>query len=497
MTFIDGTVVNVALPALQTGLNATITDVQWVVEAYTLFLSALILVGGSLGDQLGRKRVFLIGVVSFTAASIFCGFATSPRVLIIARALQGIGAAFLMPGSLAIISATFSDADRGRAIGTWSGFSALAGALGPVIGGWLIQHASWRAAFFINVPLAIIVVELSVRFMKESRDPSRSAGIDWMGAMLGVLGLGGIVFGLLEWSPLGPGHPLVIGSLAGGAVCLAVLIVVERRASNPMLPLHLFGSRTFALANVLTLLLYGALGIVMFLLPLDLIQVQHYSPTQAGAALVPFAVIMFSLSRWAGGLIARVGPRIPLTIGPAIAAVGVVLFASGGSGSSYWSNVFPAVCLLGFGMTVTVAPLTTTVMGAVDTVHAGVASGINNTIARVAGLLAIAVFGLVLVHRFDAQVRPRLDALALPGAVRAQVNSELPKMAGARIDSVAIEPRQRVAVEGTIDDAFVSGFRLVMFGAAILALIGAAFGAGIRLDKTGRLRKVSGARTTT
>src|ERR1700738_3925308 len=353
MTFIDGTVVNVALPALQANLRATITDVQGVVEAYTLVLSALILVGGAMGDQFGRKRVFLFGVVSFTAASIFCGIAPSPRVLIVARALQGIGAAFLVPGSLAIISATFADAERGRAIGTWSGFSAITTALGPVIGGWLIEHVSWRSAFFLNVPLAVIVVVLSLRFMNESRDPSRSARIDWLGAILGVVGLGGLVFGLLEWAPLGASSPLVIGSLALGVVCLVTLVVVERRAPNPMMPLHLFRSRTFTLANLLTLLLYGALGIVLFLLPLDLIQVQHYSATEAGAALVPLAVIMFALSRWAGGLVSRVGPRLPLTIGPAIAAVGIVLFARAAIGDSYWSGIFPAVCLLGLGMTIT------------------------------------------------------------------------------------------------------------------------------------------------
>ena len=480
MTFIDGTVVNVALPALQAGLHATITDVQWVVEAYTLFLGALILVGGSMGDQFGRKRVFLFGVVSFTAASILCGIATSPRLLIIARALQGIGAAFLVPGSLAIISATFNDEERGRAIGTWSGFSAITTALGPVIGGWLIQHVSWRAAFLLNVPLAVIVVVLSLRFMDESRDPSRSARIDWIGAMLGVLGLGGIVFGLLEWPPLGPGHPFVIGSLTAGAVCLVLFVIVEHRARNPMMPLHLFRSRTFALANVLTLLLYGALGVVMFLLPLDLIQVQHYSATQAGAALVPFAVIMFALSRWAGGLVVRVGPRLPLTIGPAIAAVGVVLFARGGIGNSYWSTVFPAVCLLGLGMTITVAPLTTTVMGAVETAHAGVASGINNTVARVAGLLAIAVFGVLMVRSFDSEVRPRLDRLGLPAAVRAQIYQELPKMAGAELESVPLDARRRRLVQGSIDEAFVSGFRLVVFGAAILALAAGVAGLGIR-----------------
>ena len=486
MTFIDGTVVNVALPALQAELHAPITDVQWVVEAYALFLGALILVGGSMGDQLGRKRVFLFGVVSFTAASIFCGFATSPRMLIIARGLQGIGAAFLVPGSLAIISATFNDVDRGRAIGTWSGFSAITTAIGPVVGGWLIEHVSWRAAFFVNVPLAAIVVMLSLMFMNESHDEARTARIDWIGALLGVLGLGGVVFGLLEWPPLGPGNPLVIGSLALGALCLVLLVIVEGRARNPLMPLDLFRSRTFTLTNVLTLLLYGALGVVFFLLPLYLIQVQHYSATAAGAAFVPFAIIMFTLSRWAGGLVARIGPRLPLTIGPVIAAIGIGLFARG-TGGSYWTSVFPAVCLLGFGMTITVAPLTTTVMAAVETHRAGVASGINNAVARVAGLLTIAVFGVLLAHKFDAEITPRLDRLALPPAVRAEVGKELPKMAGAQLTNVVMNPGQRTAVQRSIDEAFVSGFRVVALGAAILALAAAAFGAGIRsapIEKT-------------
>jgi EmrB/QacA subfamily drug resistance transporter len=479
MTFIDGTVVNVALPALQAELNATITDVQWVVEAYALFLGALILVGGAMGDQLGRKRVFLFGVVSFTAASILCGVAPSARLLIIARAVQGVGAAFLVPGSLAIISASFGDAERGRAIGTWSGFSAIATAIGPVVGGWLIDHVSWRAAFFLNIPLAVIVLVLS-RFIEESRDPSRTKRIDWLGALLAVIGLGGVVFGLLEWPRLGPGHPPVIGSLALGVVSLALLVIVERRAQNPMLPLDLFRSRTFTLANALTLLLYGALGVVFFLLPLYLIQVEHYSATAAGAALVPFAVIMFALSRWAGGLVARVGPRLPLTLGPVIAAIGVVLFARGGADASYWTTVFPAVCLLGLGMTITVAPLTTTVMGAVDSHHAGVASGINNTVARVAGLLAIAVFGVLLANRFNTEVRFRLDRMEIPPAVRLEIDKELPKMAGAELDNVPVDARQRGAVQHSIDEAFVSGYRVVMLGSAILALAAAGFGAAIR-----------------
>jgi EmrB/QacA subfamily drug resistance transporter len=480
MTFIDATVVNVALPALQADLHATITDVQWVIEAYALFLGALILVGGSMGDQFGRKRVFLLGVIFFTAASILCGLATSPGTLISGRALQGIGAAFLVPGSLAIISATFDDRERGRAIGTWSGFSAITSAIGPVSGGWLVEHVSWRAVFFMNVPLAIIVLVVSLRFMTESRDPSRTARTDWSGAALAVLGLGGIVFGLLEWPPLGPGHPLVLGALAIGVVSLALLFIVERRVENPMVPLALFRSRTFTLTNALTLLLYGALSMVMFLVPLNLIQVQHYTATAAGAALLPFPLIMFALSRWSGGLVARTGSRLPLTVGPAIAALGLALYARPGIGGSYWMTFFPAVVVLGFGMAVTVAPLTTTVMGAVDPRHAGVASGVNNAVARIAGLVAIAVFGVMLARIFEAQVRPRLEALALPRSAGSDLDRELPKMAGADVSQLSsVPPAQRMLVRTIIDEGFVFAFRLVMIGTAALALAAAAAGRAI------------------
>ena len=478
MAFIDATVVNVALPALQADLAATITQVQWVIEAYALFLGALILVGGSLGDQIGRKRVFLAGVVFFTGASICCGLAASAPALIAGRGLQGIGAAFLVPGSLAIISAAFDAADRGRAIGTWSGFSAMTAAIGPVTGGWLIEHVSWRAVFFLNVPLAVMVVVLSWRFMDESRDPSRTARIDWGGAALAVLGLGGVVFALLEWPTRGAGDPFVLAAMLIGTLSLALFVAVERRTANPMLPLELFRSRTFTLANLLTFLLYAALSAIFFLVPMNLIQVQGYSATAAGAALLPFPLIMFALSRWSGGLVARVGSRLPLTVGPAVAALGIALYARPALGGSYWTTFFPAVVVLGFGMAITVAPLTTTVMGAADSRHAGAASGINNAVSRVAGLLAVAVLGIVLVRTFDARVRTSLDGLGLAASARAAIDRELPKLAGADVNAaLPNDASARAAVHGAIAEAFVRAFRLVLIGAAAVAMVAAVVGA--------------------
>jgi EmrB/QacA subfamily drug resistance transporter len=479
LTFIDATVVNVALPALQADLQATITDLQWVIEAYALFLGSLILVGGSMGDQFGRRRTFLAGVLLFTVASIACGLATSTRALIVARAFQGAGAAFLVPGSLAIISATFDDAARGRAIGTWSGFSAITSAIGPVVGGWLIEHVSWRAIFFLNVPLAIVVMALSLRCMSESRDETRGSRVDWTGAVLAVLGLGGIVFGLLEWPRLGANPSIVRVAIGGGMLALAAFVIVERRVPGPMLPLGLFRSRTFTLANLLTLFLYGALGTVLWLVPLNLIQVQRYTATAAGAAFLPLPILMFTLSRWSGGLVARVGSRIPLTIGPIVAAVGLALYARPGIGGSYWTTFFPAIAVLGFGMAIVVAPLTTTAMTAVETQHAGVASGVNNAVARVAGLIAIAVFGIALVRIFNARVGPALDQLRLPAAARTAVNRELPKLVGAEI-TAPTDSVQRAAARRVIEESFVSAFRLVMIAIAALALAAALAGALIR-----------------
>jgi EmrB/QacA subfamily drug resistance transporter len=484
LTFIDGTVVNVALPALQSDLHATISDVQWVIEAYALFLGGLILVGGSLGDQFGRKRMFLAGATVFTLASAACGLAASTRALIAARAVQGVGAAFLVPGSLAIISATFGGTDRGRAIGTWSGFSSITSALGPVVGGWLIEHVNWRAAFFMNVPLGALVILLSMHFMSESRDESRTSRIDWAGASLAVLGLGGIIFALLEWPRPDANRHLLQAALAAGLLCLAAFVVVESRVSGPMLPLGLFRSRTFTLANLLTLLLYGALAAVFWIVPMNLIQVQHYSATAAGAALVPFPVLMFLLSRWSGGLVGRVGSRLPLTVGPIVAAAGLALFARAGIGGAYWTTFFPAVLVVGLGMAIVVAPLTTTVMAAVESQHAGVASGVNNAVSRVAGLVAIAIFGILLVRAFDTRASAALDQLPLTAVARDAINRELPKLEGADLDApdivAAVQTVERPEIRHAVDESFVSAFRLVMIAAAMVALGGAAAGALIR-----------------
>jgi EmrB/QacA subfamily drug resistance transporter len=469
MAFIDGTVVNVALPALQANLNATVTDVQWVIESYTLLLAALLLLGGTLGDRFGRKRIYAVGVTLFALASVWCGLAPTIQQLILARAAQGIGGALLVPGSLAIISATFSEKDRGEAIGTWSGATAITTALGPLLGGWLIEHVSWRAVFFLNVPIACAVLALIFRFVPESRDEEDLGRLDFAGAMLATLGLGGVVFGLIESSRLGFRDGAVIATMAAGAACLAAFVLVEARVRNPMMPLALFRSRNFAGANMLTLLLYAALAGTLFFLPLDLIQVQKYSPTAAGAATLPFILIMFGLSRWSGGLVKRYGSRLPLMIGPVIAAAGFALFMRAGVGSNYWKTFFPPTVVLGLGMAISVAPLTTTVMNSVKENRAGVASGINNAVSRTAGLLAIAVLGLIMFQVFDACLDRRLNQLALPSEIRHTLDNERIKLAAMEIPP-NVDRAVQTSIKQAIDECFTRGFHRVSLVGAVLAL---------------------------
>src|SRR2546421_1276597 len=348
MAFIDGTVVNVALPALQSSLNATAIDLQWVIEAYALLLSAFLLVGGSLGDHYGRRRIFLLGVALFACASAACGFAADIRQLIAARALQGLGAALLVPGSLAIISSSFSENERGRAIGTWSGFSAITAGIGPVMGGWLIEHVSWRAVFFINLPIAILVILIALRHVAENSDKENTRN-DSLGAILAAVGLGALVYRLIESSRLVFADRSVIVVLIAAGVLLITLLFIEEKVSQPMLPLALFRARIFTGSNLLTFLLYAALGGTLFFLPLNLIQVQHYSATAAGAALLPFILIISFLSRWSGGLIVSYGAKLPLIIGPLIAALGFAFFILPTVGGSYWTNFFPPITVLGPG----------------------------------------------------------------------------------------------------------------------------------------------------
>jgi EmrB/QacA subfamily drug resistance transporter len=469
--FIDSTVVNVALPVLQSDLHATVVDMQWIIESYGLLLSALILVGGALGDALGRRAMFLLGVGAFAAASAGCGFSSSVRTLVLWRSVQGIAAAFLVPGSLALISSSFDEESRGRAIGTWSGFTAMTTALGPVLGGWLIEHASWHWVFFINIPLAVVVLAISLWRVPESRS-SHTRSIDWLGAAIATLGLAALVFGFLESAILGWTRPRVIGSVILGFGSLLLFVWVEKTRATPMVPLKLFQSATFSGANLLTLCLYAALGAFFFLFPLNLIQIQKYSATETGAAALPLILLIFFLSRWSGGLIARYGPKIPLVAGPLIVAGGFLLFARPSVGSSYWSTFFPAFIVLGLGMAISVAPLTTVVMNSVDQERAGTASGINNAVARVAGVLAVAVLGAVMVAAFAHSLRDSLARLHLGAGMVQQLEANVARLGDLDAPPGA-DPQTAATIRATISESFVFAFRVIMLLCAGLAVASA------------------------
>lgn len=484
MGFMDGTIVNVALPEIQRELGATAVDALWTVESYALLLAALILVGGSLGDHYGRRRVFMSGILIFTLASVWCGLSPGSGSLIAARTVQGIGGALMIPGSLSIISSSFGEQDRGRAIGTWSGFSGVTAAIGPVVGGLLIDYVSWRAAFLINIPLALAALLICLRHVPESRDPD-SARLDFVGAALATLGLGGLVFGLIEASNRGFADPVVFVPLTLGAMSLAGFVLAEWRSREPMMPLTLFRSRNFTGANLLTLLLYMGLGGALYFFPFVLQQAHGYSATAAGSAFLPFIFLMFLLSRWSGGLVSRVGPKLPLTVGPCVAAAGFLLFTLPGTGGSYWTTFFPAVVVLGLGMSLVVAPLTTTALNSVAGRHSGLASGVNNAVSRTASLLAVAITGVFVFAAFSSALDDRLASLDLS-------SQEQRTMEERKVDLGAAQPPRGVDTEtasritNAVDESFVSGFQLAMYIASGLALASAAASA---LIIQGRVQK--------
>jgi EmrB/QacA subfamily drug resistance transporter len=468
MAFIDGTVVNIAIPVLQRSLGVTVTDAQWIVDAYLLVLASLLLAGGALGDQLGRRRMFMAGVALFAVASVACGAAGGARTLIAARVIQGLGAAMLVPGSLAIIAATYPVEERGRAIGTWSALTALANVAGPVLGGWLIETLSWRAAFYINVPIAAATLLIAWRAMPPDAANREKVHVDWWGSLVVTIALGSIAFALIEVPSRGIGG-VVLGAGAIGIIALVAFVFIERRSANPMVPLSLFRSRTFTAANILTLFLYAALSGALFLLPFNLMQVQHYSPAWVGAALLPFIVTMSVLSRWIGALADRIGPRPLLIVGPLVASGGLALFALPSIGGSYWTTFFPAILTLGLGMAITVAPLTTAVMTSIDDErHTGAASGINNTVARAAGLLAIALFGALAIVYFARDLDARLARGGVNPAVRRAMASERLRLAEAAPPRDLPAP-QREEIARAVAESFVHSFRITMFAAAALA----------------------------
>jgi len=486
MAFIDGTVVNVALPAIQKEFHASLSAMQWVVNSYTLMLGAFILIGGSLGDHLGRKKIFLAGVILFSGASLLCGIAPTETILIVARIIQGLGGAMLIPGSLAIITAAFDEKSRGQAIGVWASGSAISTAIGPLLGGWLVDHVSWRAAFFINIPIGVLTIFLSIAGVPESKDPHASgtpplhrgggpasprAGegvhpMDWLSACLIALGLGGISYALIQAPEGGWTKPDILIALALGVAFLIAFVVRQFRAKEPMTPPELFKSKTFAGVNAMTLLLYGALAGSLFFLPFDLIQVRGYSAAAAGASFLPFTVLMGGFSRWAGGLVAKFGSKLPLIVGPAIVAVGFILLAFAAKQGSYWTTVFPGIFVMGAGMTITVAPLTATVMGSIPQEKSGVGSGVNNAISRIAGLLATAALGLVMVGAYTRSLERTQPDLAK----NANQLLAAPYPTNATDQDKAQLRTKRIA-------AFEDGFRIVMLLAAALAATSAGIAA--------------------
>ena len=485
LAFVDRSVVNVALPAIESSLRTSLEAMQWVVNGYTLCMSALLLLGGAAADQLGRRLIFIVGVGIFAAASVGCGLAPDVRVLIVARAVQGTGAALLVPCSLALIGAAFDEGDRGAAIGIWAGASAIASGVAPLLGGWLVDHSSWRVIFLINPVVAAPTLWITLWRVPESRNPNAPPGVDWRGAVLAVIGLGSLVYGLIASSTLGWGDVLVTGSLSAGAMLLFVFVLAERAGAAPMMPLELFRSRRFSGVNLLTLLLYGALGAAFFFLPFLLIQARGYSATATGAAYLPFTLLVGVLSRWSGRLGDKLGARWPLIVGSALTAAGFALLGSGEG--RYWVTL-AAMTVLGVGMGIAVAPLTTTVINAVPADRTGVASGINNAVSSVGGLLVIAVLGSVALGIFDHSLDRGLLSVHASAAVRATVDSARGGLVVPPIPA-SLTGQAREEARAIITAALATTVRLAVWIAAVLALA-AALTAALTIREDSRRRGI-------
>ncbi|WP_119069799.1 DHA2 family efflux MFS transporter permease subunit [Aggregatilinea lenta] len=494
MAFIDGSALNVALSELQIDLGASGAELLWIVNSYLLFLAALILLGGALGDRYGRKRVFGYGIGLFALASLAAGLAPGTTWLIAARAVQGVGGAMMVPGSLAIIAASFSPSDSGKAIGIWSSASTVTTIGGPILGGVLAGAGLWRAVFFINLPLAAIAL-YSLRHVPESRDENAPERLDYPGAALAVLGLIGLTYGLITLGDRGLENARddagVLISLIAGVLALIVFVIVERRSTHPMLRLSLFQSRTFTGANAMTAFLYGALGGAIFFLPLNLIQVQGYDASVAGLTMLPFSLLLAGLSPLAGAFADRYGPRVPLTLGPAITGIGfLLLILPGVTGGphDYWTTYLPGILGIGLGMGITVAPLSNTVMTAVSSSQAGTASGINNAVSRLAQVLATAALGALALGAFSSGLETRTAQIDLPAQARETLLAHTSDLANTE-PPPGLAPETQQAVEGAIQDAFVEAFRWVFGVAVALAWLSALCAA--TLIEPGRLRSQS------
>ena len=473
MAFLDSTVVNVSLPAVQANFGATLQDVQWVYGAYALVLTALLLVGGSLGDHYGRRRVFSLGVALFAASSLWCALASSPEQLIAARATQGLGGAMMVPGSLAILGASFEETLRAKAIGTWAALSGTAMAVGPVLGGWLVENISWRAAFLINVPLAIVTLLIVFRHVPESRDPE-AARLDFGGALLATAGLGALVYGLIRSPSVGLWDASVLAPLAVGLLSLAAFVFVESKSKKAMMPLSLFRSRDFDGVSLFTLLFYMSLTGSLYFLPFLLIQVHGYSALVAGSVFLPFVAMAFVLGYLSGRIVTRFGVRLPLIVASLALAVGFLLFALPGANhhGSYWTSFFPAMVVQGFGMALVIAPLTTVALNSVEGPHSGLASGVNNAVCRAGGLLAVAVLGSVISAGFSAHRDTRMEAIEVSQEVKEAVAAEKVKLGAAEAPE-DVSADTAVRIEGAMAESFVAGFRLVMVMGVGLALASA------------------------